>query len=79
MTTLVPREQLCAFCATHRVHAFAYELGVGWLIDHADEKPPDPEQLAFDRWELSQPPRFSTDYGFWKQWRMVRGQAELGI
>lgn len=56
-------------------------MEVRWTSPPVD----DPEQQAFDKWELSQPPMFSTDYGFWKMWRQKKsapkkdGQEELGL
>lgn len=54
MTTLVSSADFVSFCSTRRVYGFAHKLGQGWLVDHADYLPADPEQRRFDEWELGQ-------------------------
>ena len=85
MTTLVSSEDFVEFCRGKRVFGFAHKLGKGWEVDWAGTPHVDPYQDDFDRWELSQPPMFSTEYGFWKLWRQkktedkISGQPELKL
>lgn len=85
MTTVISSKDFSSFCASHRVEGWKRNHGHGtvevrWTEPFVD----DPEQRRFDEWELSQPPMFSTDYGFWKMWQSKKvvpkksGQPELG-
>lgn len=89
MTTVVSPSEFLDFLSIHKVDAIRWRAGAGWECQWRDPRPADVAQQEFDAWELGHPPRFTTDYGFWKSQpptggagKKVKensGQSELGL
>jgi hypothetical protein len=83
MTQFVPGPEFKAFSETHTIEGVKPVAG-GYEVRYYTPFVYTPEQQAFDQWENSHPPRFTSDYLFWpkrdkKPREKKSGQAELGL